>query len=390
MRRLAADIIFPVSTPPVLDSVLLLSDEEKIIGIHPRADFLDSEIEIFHGALVPGFVNTHCHLELSHLKNVLPQKTGLIDFLSEVPSQRLHSDEVILAAIEEADNEMWKEGIVAVGDISNNDISFAAKAKSKIHFHTFIELLALDTEKASAVFDKGLQLLQQARSMGLHTSLAPHAPYTVSTALMQLIFQHCYTNSLPTTLHFLESAEENVFFKNGTGGFRQLYANLQLPLRFTPTNKLCVESVLPNLHPQVRTLLVHNTYASYYDVAFAENIHPHIFWCVCPNANLYIENRLPDVSILMQNVRYITIGTDSLASNHTLSVMEELKTLQKHFPQLTAETLIRWATLYGAKFLNLQETLGSFDTGKKPGVVLLRDYNPANGSLRNCSPVRIA
>lgn len=389
MRRLAADIIFPITSAPVTDAVLIVSDEHNIIGIEPRSNFLESEIEMYTGALVPGFINTHCHLELSHLKNVLPQKTGLIDFVSAIPAQRNFPQEVIHAAIEKADTEMWNSGISVVGDIANKQDTFSIKAKSKIHYHTFVELLAIDPAKASLAFSNGLQLMQIAKSMGINASLVPHAPYSVSDKLMQMIYRQCSENGTACSIHFLESAEENIFIKTGAGGFKQLYENLNMPLEFSPSGKLCVESVLPNLLPDVNTLLVHNTYADMYDVTFAETLHPNLFWCLCPNANMFIENRLPDVKMLRENVQYITIGTDSLASNHTLSVLDELQVLQKHIPELTTTELLRWATLYGAKFLNLEKTYGSFDTGKTPGVVNIPDFDPTTMQLQDCHSIRL-
>ena len=148
-----------------------------------------------------------------------------------------------------------------------------------------------------------------------------------------------------------------------------------------PTGKTALESLLPDFDPQVKTLLVHNTIATEWDAEWAEDIHPNLFWCFCPNANLFIEDRMPDIPMLMKHVQYITIGTDSLASNHGLSILEELISIQNKFPEIKTNDLLRWGTLYGAKFLGIDDRFGSFDKGKKPGVNLIKYL--VNESLHN-------
>ena len=114
-----------------------------------------------------------------------------------------------------------------------------------------------------------------------------------------------------------------------------------------------------------------------------------VFWVICPNANLYIEDKLPGVVIANSNSLQICLGTDSLASNKKLSIIEEMKTLQTSFPFLRLEDLINWATINGARALGIQDKYGSLETGKKPGVVWLSNIDfeglklkPKSKSLR--------
>lgn len=376
MRKLTADIIFPITSAPVKDAVLLISDENKIISIEPRSNFLDSELEIFKGALIPGFINTHCHLELSHLRNQFAQKTGLPVFLENVTHKRESTDEEIFSAIIIAEDEMIKNGIVAVADICNTSHTFQQKAKRNLHYHTFIELIGFNPQSASAVMDKGNRLLAEAHSFGLHASFAPHAPYSVSERLIERISNHNFENNSPTSFHMLESNDENELYVQGTGLYRKLYRDLKIDISFfKPSGKTSLETLLPYFNPEVNTLMVHNTIATPWDLLYAEELHPNLFWCLCPNANMFIEDRLPDILTLRNQAQYFTIGTDSLASNLSLDILSELQLLQKHFPSLQTNELLRWATLYGAKFLNIDNEFGSFDTGKNPGVVLLKNFN---------------
>ncbi len=390
MRRISADFIYPVSASPVTHHVLILEDDGTIADLQPAENFEPSVVQKFEGALVPGFINAHCHLELSHLRGKFPEKTGLPEFLMNVMRTRENDTDAIVAAMENAEEEMFRNGIVAVGDISNNAISFPIKAKRKLFYHTFIELIGFDPFYAGKAMEGGEQLLSAARGFGLHASFAPHAPYSVSGELIRQINKHCFETGKPTSIHMLESNDENELYVQGTGGYRKLYRDLQIPVAFfEPTGKTSLESLLPFFNKEVKTLFVHNTIATAWDVEWAEDLHQKIFWCFCPNANLYIEDRLPDIPMLMKSVQYITIGTDSLSSNRGLSVLEELKTIQKKFPEIKTVDLVRWATLYGAKFLDIDYRYGSFEKGKKPGVNCITHLTQENALSEQSGVQRI-
>ena len=98
-----------------------------------------------------------------------------------------------------------------------------------------------------------------------------------------------------------------------------------------------------------------------------------MFFCVCPNANTYIGNPLPDIDLLQQYQAAITVGTDSLASNNQLSILAELQTIHRHFPQIETKELLQWATSNGARALQLNDVIGSFEPGKKPGVLIVSE-----------------
>src|SRR4051812_24030266 len=122
LRKITADYIFPVSSPPVKDGVVVVDDHGVITSPPTPLSKEMGDIEKYDGIIVPGFVNTHCHLELSHLKGQIGEKKELTGFISELISKRdKFSVEQIKAAIVSAEEEMLWNGIVAVGDISNTD-----------------------------------------------------------------------------------------------------------------------------------------------------------------------------------------------------------------------------------------------------------------------------
>ncbi|MGQ7853101.1 amidohydrolase family protein [Pedobacter sp. WC2501] len=371
LKYFSADLIFPVSTPPIKNGVVVVNSDGEIKEVLTREDTenLDLDIVKYKGAIVPGFINTHCHLELSHMLNQIPEQTGLVEFVQHIIKSRQGDIAEIKQAMYAADQEMFENGIVAVGDISNQISSKEVKEKSKIHYHTFIEAMGFNPDRAIAIMDNVKRIKQDFKP--LTTSIVPHAPYSVSSELFKLIKEEAEKDNTFISVHNQETDNENAFFENKTGGFLDLYEFLGLDITFfEPTRKTSLQSWLPYINAQ-KTLLVHNTVSSKADIAFAKEHHNNLYWCLCPQANLYIENALPDVDLLMDENLKITLGTDSLASNHQLNILSEMLTLQK-CKQVTFEKLLSWATINGAEFLELDQQIGTIEVGKKPGLNLIQ------------------
>lgn len=388
MRKLSADWIFPVVSAPVKNGILVINENGKIETLLEAGTYPEEEVERFKGILCPGFVNTHCHLELSHMRGLLKERTGLIEFISGVLAHREAQQEVIQNAISRCDKEMQEGGIVAVGDISNTADTFRLKTESPIDYHTFVEIFILDPGAAQTTFEGGRKLHKQLIEMDQSASIAPHAPYTVSPELFRLIDDFNATNTNFTSIHNQETEDENRFFLEKKGMFVDFYEDWGSDISFfKATGKNALASTLPYMPKTERVLLVHNTFSTRQDVAFANQSENEIFWCTNPNANLYIENRIPDYSVFLDTQATVTLGTDSIASNWQLSVLEEMKTITKHRPDISLETLLKWGTLNGAIMLGLSDKLGSFEVGKKPGINLLKNMGQQSVSLNPNSEV---
>lgn len=379
------------------DSVLITSGEGIVQSIVPAADAGEG-MEVYKGLLSPGFINCHCHLELSHMKGVIPERTGLVDFLSLVIRNRAEVDPAatgdqqdrIREAILAGEQEMLDGGIVAVGDICNTADTVAVKRAGRLHYHNFVEAMGFIDAGAATRFAHSKGVFEEFRKVfpGLN-SIVPHAPYSVSAALFRLIA--AFPGNQLLTIHNQESEGENEFVVSGTGNFLRLYEALHLDVSFFKgTGKRSLGSFLPYFHRNQTMILVHNVATGEEDLGgngvAAGRGGPDLFFCLCPNANLYIGGLLPDVEMLVRRGCRIVIGTDSLASNHQLSILEELKTLQRAFPWLATPSLLRWATMKGAEALHLDGVLGTFDAGKQPGVVLIEgiegDRLTAGASVR--------
>lgn len=358
-------------------SVVEVADDGTVTGIingpAPGAVY-------YEGVLTPGFVNAHCHLELSHMKGVVKEHTGLIPFLMHIPKHRNDfTEDQKSAARHAAYNELIANGVVAVGDISNTVDTIDLRGRDALHFHTFVEALGFNDAHAPGNFGYALNVYntfagQAGIDKVLRQSVVPHAPYSVSSSLFRLIDAHSPGGLI--SIHNQESEDEDRYYKTKQGGVPDLLKMFSIDdTAFAPSGKSSLQTYLDWMSPQHPFLFVHNTCSTREDIQYAHSYLKEVYWCLCPNANLYIENKLPDIDMLISEGANICIGTDSLSSNHQLCVLSELYSIKKHFPHLDWEMLFVWATANGAAALQMQETAGTIEVGKKPGIVQVTGIN---------------
>jgi cytosine/adenosine deaminase-related metal-dependent hydrolase len=333
-------------------------------------------------------VNAHCHLELSGWKDKIARGLGLDAFINGINQGYQEKWPYALEAMQQADRAMYEEGVVAVADISNTSHSFQVKAQSKLHYHTFVEVFAFSPDKAEKVFQKGMELLDVAHAFSLKASISPHAPYSLSKPLMQLIAKQLEQTGCILSIHHQESEAENDMFLHGKGTMvERLKSYGFLMNKWTCPHDYPAAWFLPAFENVSRILLVHNTFTNAESVKLAQSLHQNLFWCLCPKANLYIEQRLPDILMFQEHKLNICIGTDSLASNDSLSIADEIFTIRRHYPQIAFNDLLRWACLNGAKFLGIDHRLGSIEKGKQPGLV--HWSNPINDENVNIEQIKV-
>ncbi len=386
-QKFQADQLFNGSQ--ILDGaeqVLITKLDGTIEGILPIAE-AGEDIQKLEGILSPGFVNAHCHLELSHMKGMIPTKTGLQEFVKQIVALRQVDAEAIQEAIVEAEAEMFTNGIVAVGDISNTLDTLDQKAKHNLAYYSFVELYDLDPTRAHDKIIAGIAIQKQFQDSCVRASLVPHAPYSVTARLWTLLSEHFESHTI--SLHNQETPGENEFFETKTGPFLGMYERTKVALDFfEPTGKTSLQSILPVFKKAHHGILVHNSFTSAKDVQAVHANMNNAFWCLCPNANQYIEQTMPPIELLRDNNATIVVGTDSYASNWSLNILDELKTIQQHHAAIPLAEMLQWATINGARALQMDKHLGSFTKGKKPGVVLITGLDDLNG-LKNATSKRI-
>jgi cytosine/adenosine deaminase-related metal-dependent hydrolase len=374
-QKFLADQLFDGYSLTAEQKVLITNEEGVVEDIVPRDEAGDGVLSL-PGILTPGFINCHCHLELSHMKGLIPERTGLTDFVLKVVTQRHFPEEEILQAVEKAEDEMLLNGIVAVGDICNNALTLPQKTKGRIYYHNFVEASGLDPAIATQRFERSAGFFREyGRYYSIpveSNSIVPHAPYSVSDELWEMIVR--FPGNHLMTIHNQESSAENELFLHNTGEFIGLYEKMAIHTsHFKPTGKSSLQSYLLKFIKNQSLILVHNVHTSEEDIVFSKNSGKKIVWCFCPNANLYIGGQLPAIELFTKHDCRIVLGTDSIASNHQLSILAEIKTIKSHFPAIGLGQLLRWATLHGAQALQMDKLLGSFEKGKQPGVVWINE-----------------
>ena len=375
-RFLSATEVVTVASHPVPHGVVVLSADGTVMDVlkadHP--DLGGREVEHHEGLLCPGFVNAHCHIELSHMLGQISSGTGLPRFLREVVRQRAADIEAINAAMAQADRAMYKSGTVAVGDISNQGISAQVKARSPIHYHTYIESFAFTAARVQAAIEGALHVAETFTQRNLPFSIVPHAPYSLHPQLLSSFLKIWGDGQGPLTIHNQECAAEDEMFLTGKGELIATFIGMGVPMEeFVATGLPSLRSFLGQFPTDRNVTLVHNTYMARQELRWAMANHKRLFFCACPRANLYIEGRVPDVMMWLDEGATVCIGTDSLASNQSLSMADEMNTLLREVKGLSLHQAIGMATLNGAKALGLDQRLGSLEKGKRPGVVLITE-----------------
>lgn len=391
---MAATYIFPGTGEAVKNGVLVLEDDGTVMDILEKKDNFREEagVEYYSGALVPGFVNAHCHLELSHLQGKIEEKTEMAGFLGKINRLRSSTEEEMQKAMQVADRRMWAAGIAAVGDISNSANSVKAKLKSRIVYHTFVEAFGFHPSRSERAFEIAASVKREFHQNKLSASIVPHSPYSVSDQLFKKIEEEAQKENGILSIHSQESKAELQFFNDGTGPIADHFQqNIGIDIsHWQADGKSALEKILEFLPAANNLLLVHNTFTFKKDIDFLKSKRSgeNTFWVLCPNSNLYIENALPPVPLFQQNKLNLCLGTDSLASNHQLSILREMITLQEYFPEISLEELVAWACLNGACALGVENEFGSFEKGKKPGVNLVSGLDLKNLKLTRNSKVK--
>lgn len=363
------------------DTVLVF-DGPRIKDIVRAAEVDPGRVERIGGILLPGFVNAHTHLELSHMKNTVPRNTGLPEFgISIVTRRGAASDDEMLEHMKEADREMRRNGIVAAGDISNSPLSTRIKERAQLAYHTFVELIGIDPRNAGEVFARGLQTATIFANEGLRVSLAAHAPYSVSSQLIRLIAKYDSESGVPFSMHHEESVDEIRFMRGEPSGFDELYRMLGIDISWrNPEEGGHFDyHALPRGTP---CLLVHNTESR--DETLRQLAVDNVYFCLCPAANLYICGKRPAAGDFMQFPERLCFGTDSLASNDTLDVLKEANLFCDGNTDPSDPRILKALTFNGAKALGIGSIFGKLAPGRAGG---LNHIETRDGKLRLLEPI---
>lgn len=389
MRRIATHYLIDRSRV-IARPLIELDDSGRVlsVGEWERLDNIPST-EFYAGALTAGFVNAHSHVELSYLRGAIARGSGFGGFARAIGAVRDNfTQQQREDAMRVAMKQMWHEGVQAVGDIINGDSSLRLKAESPIIWHNFAECFGLRSDLQS--IERLATLVEQSAELGLKTTITPHSTYSLQDAVFRKIGEGAGENkgcvngkgegenedyskgesksgsAGPLSIHFMESEDEAALYA-GRGSLHDWYERMGWECDFlhygSPAGHL-----VGSLASDSRLVLVHNCCLTQedYDMICGHFSEP-VSWVLCPCSNDYISSLRPPVELLRKAGARIALGTDSLASNENLSMLDEIRALG----DVPLAEALAWATIGGAEALGLEHEIGSVEEGKRPGIVLL-------------------
>ena len=388
MKRIAAKYLYPLtSTEPVMNGFVELEEDGTVIRTGVCADPA-AEPVYYDGAVVPGFVNAHCHIELSYMKGLFRKGTGMAGFIDQINELRdTKSMEERVRDLTVAMDSLWEQGVVAMADISNCSDSFAVKARHPMYTRTFLEVFGTEPEDCGAVMDGVRRLKEVADCFGIDAAPTPHACYTMSPELVTAVSVEGLKSGF-LSFHSEETEEEEEMLKYGSGKMweNRVKAGMSVPPVTGKSSLLYFIDRLLAGHSapfDEHILLVHECCMDQEGIDAVKAVMNHPFVAVCPLSNLFIHNTLPPIDLMRRNGLKVCVGTDSLSSNDDLNIVDELFCLQRNFPEVPLGELLTWASRNGAEFLAKPE-FGALEPGRRPGLVLI-DHLDADGRLTAAS-----
>ena len=377
-RRVAASFVYTLdSDAPIRNGFVEYDAEDgRILAVGECGP----DEEVRQGAVVPGFVNSHCHIELSHLHGKFRKGTGMAGFIDQINALRDWAGADVKARLtQEWMDKMWKDGVSAMSDISNDDSSFKVKSSHKIYTRTFLEVFGSEPEMCEGVMSDVTKLKETADAEGIDAAPTPHSCYTMSPELLSASAAAGLESGY-LSYHSQESQEEEDLLISGSGA---MYENRKRSGMSTPpvTGESSLKYFIDRLAAakpapyDEHILLVHNVCLKQDDIDAAKKVMNNVYWAVCPLSNIFIHNALPPIPLMRKNGLAITVGTDSLSSNDDLDMVKELVCIKQNFAEVPMNEILVWACLNGARFLSKEDSLGSIAPGKTPGIVFVSNVD---------------
>lgn len=373
---LQARVVFPVDRPPIPHGAVTL-EAERIVDVGPSAAGA-RVVDLGSVALLPGLVNVHTHLEFSHLPNPLGQAgMSLVEWIRLIIAERARGN-VQASAIASGLAESALHGVSAIGDIATNaigsEITFTADWVS------FFEVIGFSRARAASAAAALVERLDDPANRGRRIGISPHAPYTVSPDLLQLLIAVSRQRRLPVAMHLAESREELELLATGTGAFQQLLEERSMwdadaiPHGSRPLDYLRLLAEAP------RSLVVHGNYLNADELKFLANRRDRMSLAYCPRTHAYFQHTpYPLAEALALGVR-VTLGTDSRASNPDLSLLAEMRFVANSHPRLDPNTVLRMGAIAGAEALGLEAEVGSLTPGKLANIVAIPVRDASNAT----------
>jgi cytosine/adenosine deaminase-related metal-dependent hydrolase len=366
--------VLPVSGPPIREGAVVVAGD-KIAAVGPAAKILPGFrgliCEHGAGAILPGVVNCHVHLEFSALAGKVPPQAAWEEWLeATLAAHGALAPGEVEAGIAGAIAALRQSGAVLVGEVTNTGASWPFLQAGRLSYHLFYECLGFNLLEEFDLPERFPFFQQPEVAAAECVSAAAHAPYSVSAALFRAVADWNAARRGPQMVHLAESRAELEFLLGGNGFCEGLLkrrgrwvADFKPPGLSPPAYLHHLEFLGP------RTLAVHGAWLS---AADCELLADTGTWLVlCPRANRYTGAGVPPVAELVQTGVNLALGTDSLAGNRDLNLFGEMRWLHQNFPAVPEDLWLRLGTLNGARALGRDRELGSIEPGKQAALGFL-------------------
>jgi len=392
MKILNARYVLPISAAPIENGAIVI-EKDKILAVGESVEinkkFPDAETEnLGEAAILPGFVNAHSHLEITAMRGFLDEFDG--DFyswlitLTKTRAEKLTDEDIKIAAAFGA-LEGARAGVTCFGDIGRfGRAGFEALLKNGLRGVLFQETEfspANETcdEDFARLNEKYLELKAQETAL-VKVGISPHSPYTVSRALFEKITNYALDENIKISTHAAESDEEHNLLVSGEGFFVEIYKRYNLEWcapNCSPVEYLAKIGVL-----QAKPLLAHCVKVSESDIELIAGSDSRI--AHCPKSNAKFGHGIAPLEKFLDEKVKTGFGSDSVASNNTCDILEEARfatllarTRDDRQRFLSAEEIIKTATLGGARALGLEAEIGTLAAGKQADCIAVSLENAA-------------
>ena len=363
--------ILTMDRPQPIEDGFVLIQGPRILQVGKRKDlfFLPSVrmLDLGDTLLLPGFINAHCHLDFTGFKGRVRYQGGFREWLRKMAAKtRETTPAEFKRSIQKGIKESLDYGTTTVCDISTSWESYPLLRQSDLRAFVFLEMIDLAQPSPKAYGRQFLEKLkalthEQPPTPHFRWGLSPHTPFTVSKELLEWAGKYVNEHrDIPTTIHVGESREEANFFKKGKGPMadriKVLNPDWNIPRHTTPVQYLNDCGWLPKLD-----LGVHLNMVDQKDLRLlAKN---RITVVHCPGSHQYFGHPPFKYQALRRHHIPVCLGTDSLASNQSLSLFREMRLFKKSQPQVPAEEVLSMVTVKPAQALGLGHQLGRIKPG---------------------------
>lgn len=359
--------VLPIAQPPIADGWIAV-DGDHITALG-GADTVPSTVPSEHivdGAILPGLVNAHTHLELSWMRGQIAPASSMPQWVDRLMALRRTVGHEPPMPIVEAIAEARAAGTSLVGDITNTLAAYEALLDSELSAAVFRELLGFNAPDAAAVVTQARAQLDALTPIAwLRPSIVPHAPYSVSPELLRAIAD---SEARRISIHLAESAEETEFLQHGTGAWRSLLTSLGVwNASWTPPACSPVDYIARHGLLNERLVAVHCVQLGDADLRKLANAGATVV--TCPRSNRWTGAGLPPLDRFYASGVRVAVGTDSLGSVEDLNIFSELALMRELAPSVPARALLESATRHGADALGFGHELGTIAPGKRAELI---------------------